>query len=109
MDALNGSQWFTTLDLKTGYWQVEIRREDREKTPFTTGQGLWQSKADKCEKSFNSLKQALTPSPILTYPRIDKDLILDTDASNEGIGALLSQNIGNEERVIECVLQKELG
>ncbi|GBM96659.1 Retrovirus-related Pol polyprotein from transposon 17.6 [Araneus ventricosus] len=44
LDALNGSQWFTTLDLKSGYWQVEIRPEDREKTAFTTGQGLWQSK-----------------------------------------------------------------
>ncbi|GBL98850.1 Retrovirus-related Pol polyprotein from transposon 297 [Araneus ventricosus] len=43
-DALNGSQWFTTLDLKSGYWQVEIRPEDREKTAFTTGQGLWQFK-----------------------------------------------------------------
>ncbi|GBN46382.1 Retrovirus-related Pol polyprotein from transposon 412 [Araneus ventricosus] len=55
---------------------------------------------DECEKSFNSLKQALTSSPILTYLRTDKDFILDADASNEGIGAVLSQNIGNEERVI---------
>ncbi|GBN65898.1 Retrovirus-related Pol polyprotein from transposon 297 [Araneus ventricosus] len=37
LDALNGSQWFTTLDLKCGNWQVEIRPEDREKTAFTTG------------------------------------------------------------------------
>ncbi|GBM73782.1 Transposon Ty3-I Gag-Pol polyprotein [Araneus ventricosus] len=48
----------------------------------------------ECEKSFNNLKKALTSSPILTYPRTDKDFILDTDASNEGIGAVLSQNIG---------------
>ncbi|GBN37862.1 Retrovirus-related Pol polyprotein from transposon 297 [Araneus ventricosus] len=40
LDALNGSQWFTTLDLKSKHWQVEIRPEDREKTSFTTGQGL---------------------------------------------------------------------
>ncbi|GBO02543.1 Retrovirus-related Pol polyprotein from transposon 297 [Araneus ventricosus] len=44
LDALNGSQWFTTLDLKSGYWQIEIRPENREKTAFTTGQGLWQFK-----------------------------------------------------------------
>ncbi|GBL75298.1 hypothetical protein AVEN_194519-1 [Araneus ventricosus] len=31
LDALNGSRWFMTLDLKSGYWQVEIRPEDREK------------------------------------------------------------------------------
>ncbi|GBM17047.1 Retrovirus-related Pol polyprotein from transposon 297 [Araneus ventricosus] len=42
--ALNGSQWFPTLDMKSGYWQVEIQPEDKEKTAFTTGQGLWQFK-----------------------------------------------------------------
>ncbi|GBM70503.1 hypothetical protein AVEN_320-1 [Araneus ventricosus] len=42
----------------------------------------------------------MTSSPILTYPRTDKDFILNTDASNEGIGAVLSQNTVNEERVI---------
>ncbi|GBL72307.1 Transposon Ty3-I Gag-Pol polyprotein [Araneus ventricosus] len=37
LDALNGSQWFMALDLKSGYWQVETRPKDREKTAFTTG------------------------------------------------------------------------
>ncbi|GFS70927.1 retrovirus-related Pol polyprotein from transposon opus [Nephila pilipes] len=55
---------------------------------------------EDCQKSFNSLKQALTTSPVLTYPRTDEDFILDTDASNEGIGAVLSQKIGNGECVI---------
>ncbi|GFS41452.1 retrovirus-related Pol polyprotein from transposon 297, partial [Nephila pilipes] len=55
---------------------------------------------EDCQKSFNSLKQALTTSPVLTYPRTDEDFILDTDARNEGIGAVLSQKIGNEECVI---------
>ncbi|GBM56921.1 Transposon Ty3-G Gag-Pol polyprotein [Araneus ventricosus] len=63
---------------------------------------------DECEKSFNSIKQALTSALILTYPRTDKDFILDTDASNEGIGAMLSQNIGNEERVF-AYFSKSLG
>ncbi|GBM68087.1 Retrovirus-related Pol polyprotein from transposon 297 [Araneus ventricosus] len=52
---------------------------------------------EECEKSFNSLKQALITSPFLTYSRTDKEFILDTDASNEGIGALLSLKIGKEE------------
>ncbi|GBM87210.1 Retrovirus-related Pol polyprotein from transposon 297 [Araneus ventricosus] len=62
----------------------------------------------ECEKSFNSLKQALITYPILTYPRTDKDFILDTDASNEGIGAVLSQKIENEECVI-AYFSKSLG
>ncbi|GBO45355.1 Retrovirus-related Pol polyprotein from transposon 297, partial [Araneus ventricosus] len=32
LDALYGSQWFSTLDLKSGYWQVEIQPEGKEKT-----------------------------------------------------------------------------
>ncbi|GBO30452.1 hypothetical protein AVEN_82659-1 [Araneus ventricosus] len=32
----NGSQWFSILDLKSGYWQVEIQPEDKKKTAFTT-------------------------------------------------------------------------
>ncbi|GBM74824.1 Transposon Ty3-I Gag-Pol polyprotein [Araneus ventricosus] len=63
---------------------------------------------EECEKSFNSLKQALITSPVLTYPRTDKEFILDTDASNEGIGAVLSQKIGNEECVI-AYFSKSLG
>ena len=42
LDAFAGSSWFSTLDLKSGYWQVELQEEDREKTAFTTGNGLWQ-------------------------------------------------------------------
>ncbi|UYV73793.1 K02A2.6-like [Cordylochernes scorpioides] len=44
LDTLSGSQWFSTLDLKSGYWQVSIHPEDREMTAFTTGNGLWQFK-----------------------------------------------------------------
>ena len=34
LDQLVGSNWFSCLDLSTGYWQVEAEPEDRPKTAF---------------------------------------------------------------------------
>lgn len=42
LDALEGSCWFSTLDLASGYWQVEMDPENSEKTAFVTHGGLWQ-------------------------------------------------------------------
>jgi len=42
LSQLSGNIWFSTLDLKSGYWQIKIRPEDREKTAFSIGSGLWQ-------------------------------------------------------------------
>ena len=40
LDTLAGAKYFSSLDMASGYWQVEIAPEDREKTAFTTGKGL---------------------------------------------------------------------
>ncbi|CAI5638952.1 unnamed protein product [Oreochromis niloticus] len=42
LDYIAGSSWFSSLDLRSGYWQVELAAEARPKTAFTIGQGLWQ-------------------------------------------------------------------
>jgi len=42
LDQLSGNSWFSTLDLKSGYWQVKINLKDKEKTAFSVGNGLWQ-------------------------------------------------------------------
>jgi hypothetical protein len=42
LDMLAGAKWFSTLDLKSGCSQVALHPEDKEKTAFSTGQGLWQ-------------------------------------------------------------------
>ena len=39
LDALRGGRWFSTLDLKSGYWQVPIMEWDKEKTAFRTSSG----------------------------------------------------------------------
>ena len=44
LDTLSGAQWFSTLDLLSGYWQVEVDETDREKTAFCTTEGLFQFK-----------------------------------------------------------------
>ncbi len=42
MDSLAGSVWFSSMDLCSGYWQVEMDQADKEKTAFVTRKGLWQ-------------------------------------------------------------------
>ena len=42
LETLAGSQLFSTLDLISGYWQVEVKPEDREKTAFVTSEGLYE-------------------------------------------------------------------
>ena len=34
LDGLSGAKFFTSLDLQSGYWQVEIEEEDKPKTAF---------------------------------------------------------------------------
>src|SRR5436305_338667 len=42
LKSFGGVQWFTTLDLASGYWQVEMNPEDVEKTAFATSFGLYE-------------------------------------------------------------------
>ena len=53
-----------------------------------------------CQKAFDTLKEKLATPPVLAYPRSEGEYILDTDASNHAIGAVLSQIQDGEERVI---------
>jgi hypothetical protein len=41
-DTLQGAQVFTTLDLKSGYWQVDLHPDDIEKTAFVCHRGLFE-------------------------------------------------------------------
>ena len=36
-DSLYGARWFSSLDIKSAYWQVEVEEADKEKTAFAVG------------------------------------------------------------------------
>ena len=54
----------------------------------------------ECGEAFVTLKCALISAPILAFPDFNHDFILDTDASTDGLGAVLSQQSVEGEKVI---------
>lgn len=42
LDSFAGASVFSTLDLKSGYWQIPIKKEARDKTAFISRHGLYQ-------------------------------------------------------------------
>ncbi|XP_075056968.1 uncharacterized protein LOC142143157 [Mixophyes fleayi] len=62
-----------------------------------------------CEEAFTALKSALTQSPVLQAPDFDRRFTVQTDASNYGLGAVLSQvNQQGEEHPILYLSRKLL-
>ena len=59
-----------------------------------------------CETAFERLKAALTSPPVLGMPNDTDPFVLDTDASNWAIGAVLSQKQEGTERVIAYASRK---
>ena len=76
---------------------------------------------EACQEAFDGLKVALTEAPVMPYPDPSRPYVVDTDASSEGIGAVLSQEKDGKEHVVAyysaklskpernyCVTRKEL-
>ncbi|PIK44252.1 hypothetical protein BSL78_18895 [Apostichopus japonicus] len=55
---------------------------------------------EECQDAFIKLKSCLSSPPILAYADHSLPFLLYTDASNLGLGAILSQVQGEQERVI---------
>ena len=106
LDTLSGSAWFTTLDLKSGYWQVEVAEEHREKTAFCTQEGLFEfnvmpfrlcNAPATFQRLMNSILAGLQWTTCLVY--ID-DIII--------VGRTFDEHLNNLQHVFERLKQAGL-
>jgi transposase InsO family protein len=68
LDCLAGSEFFTVLDMKSGYYQIEKEEEHKRRTAFTVGPlGFYE---------YNRLPFGLTNSPA-TYQRVMESVLGD--------------------------------
>jgi transposase InsO family protein len=59
--------------------------------------------SDECRKAFTTIKEHLVSAPILSCPNFDQPFFIQTDSSDYGLGAVLSQNLEDGERVISYI------
>jgi len=90
----------------TGYYRKFIEGFSKIANPITSLQKkgrkfVWDL---KCEESFKKLKELLTTAPIIIIEDPHQDFVVCTDACNEGLGGVLTQEghvIGYESRKLK--------
>ena len=62
----------------------------------------------ECQHAFDKLRACLVSSPVLSYPDYSRRFVLDTDASDTGIGAVLSQVKDDGSEVVTAYASRSL-
>ena len=70
------------------------KKRRKVKLPESDG-GIKEKWDSSCETAFVKLKQMLTEAPVLGFPDFSRGFIVETDASFNGLGAVLSQQQEN--------------
>ena len=71
IDKLGGAQYFSAMDLVSGYWQIDLPEEDQEKCAIIAQSGLYQP---------TRMPQGLTNAPA-TFQRIMDSILSDLKLS----------------------------
>jgi hypothetical protein len=69
LDRMGNLEFYTSIDLAAGYWQIEIAEEDKKKTAFITRDGLFE---------FNVMPFGLTNAPA-TFQRLMNTVLSNLD------------------------------
>ncbi|PIL31638.1 transcription factor [Ganoderma sinense ZZ0214-1] len=113
----HGAKFFTTLDLKSGYWQIPVHPESREKTAFTTRFGHYQFRvmefglcnAPATFQSFmNELLRPFLDCCVIVY--LDDIVIFSNDEHNHVLDVLNVLGALNEAGIVlnekKCVFAR---
>ena len=85
-----------------GYYRRFIPNFADLTTPLVTltGKDVPFLRNSSCSSAFSALRASLLDAPILAFPTETGHYVLDTDASNFGLGGVLSQVQNDQERVV---------
>ena len=86
----------------SGYYRKFIQNYSRIATPMLKllQKNVRFSWGDDQQRAFETLKKALISPPILQFPNFNKTFILQCDASDFGLGCVLSQETDGKERPV---------
>ena len=94
LDMLAGRQWFSTLDLADGYWQVSLSQKARVKTAFAKHSGLFQ---------FRVMPFGLCNAPATFKRLMDRTCLVYLD-DIISFGSIFDSALGNLTLIFERLL-----
>ena len=65
-------------------------------------QWIWE---EEQQSAFEEIKRCLSLTPVLTCPKFEVPFVSQTDASNTGLGTVLTQSVDNVEHVISYAIR----